>query len=94
MHLWHILVLGVIRLGLNCDYDRLEHIANYDILVRKIMGLSSFAGDDQELFHHKTIRDNVCHVDEAVLESINRLVCEHGLSELKKKTVRRGLKSR
>ena len=24
MDLWHILVLGVVRLGLDCDYDRLR----------------------------------------------------------------------
>ena len=39
MDLWHILVLGVVRLGLGCDYDRLEHVANHDSLVRQIMGL-------------------------------------------------------
>ena len=33
MDLWHILVLGIVRLGLNCDYDRLEHIANYDTMM-------------------------------------------------------------
>ena len=36
MDLWHILVLGVVRLGLGCDYDRLEHIANHDGLVRQL----------------------------------------------------------
>ena len=29
MDLWQILVLGVVRLGLDADWDRLEHIANY-----------------------------------------------------------------
>ena len=28
MDLWQILVLGVVRLGLDADWDRLEHIAN------------------------------------------------------------------
>ncbi len=35
MDLWQILVLGVVRLGLDADWDRLEHIANYDTLVRQ-----------------------------------------------------------
>ena len=82
MDLWHILVLGVVRLGLNCDYDRLEHIANYDTLVRQIMGLPAFGS--QVSFHHKTISDNVCHFDEALLEKINALVARHGLEHFKK----------
>ena len=83
MDLWHILVLGVVRLGLNCDYDRLEHIANYDTLVRQIMGLP--ASDWQAArFHHKTISENVCHLDEELLEEINALVARHGLEHFKK----------
>lgn len=82
MDLWHILVLGIVRLGLNCDYDRLEHIANYDGLVRQIMGLPVLGG--QAGFHHKTISDNVCHLDETLLEKINALVVEHGLEHFKK----------
>ena len=34
LDLWHILVLGIVRLALDCDYDRLEHLANYDGLLR------------------------------------------------------------
>ena len=87
MDLWHILVLGVVRLGLNCDYDRLEHIANYDTLVRQIMGLP--ASDWQAAsFHHKTISENVCHLDEELLEEINALVARHGLGHFKKKRQR------
>ena len=82
MDLWHILVLGVVRLGLNCDYDRLEHIAKYDTLVRQIMGLPAFGS--QVSFNHKTISDNVCHLDEALLEKINALVARHGLGHFKK----------
>ncbi len=82
MDLWHILVLGVVRLGLNCDYDRLEHIANYDTLVRQIMGLPGLGS--QVSFHHKTISENVCHLDEKLLEKINALVVRHGLEQFKK----------
>ncbi len=37
MDLWQILVLGVARLGLDADWDRMEHIANYDTLVRQML---------------------------------------------------------
>ena len=39
MDLWQILVGGVVRLCLAADWDRLEHIANYDALVRQRLGL-------------------------------------------------------
>src|SRR2546423_6797098 len=32
--LWQNLVLGVVRLGLGCDYDRLEGLAHYHTLLR------------------------------------------------------------
>ena len=40
LDLWQILVLGVVRLGLDCDYDRLEYLANYESLLREILGVS------------------------------------------------------
>ena len=39
MDLWHILVLGIVRLTSDCDYDRLEYLLHYDGLIRQIMGL-------------------------------------------------------
>jgi len=82
MDLWHVLVLGVVRLGLDCNYDRMEHIANFDSLVREIMGLPGFGAS--LTFHHRTISDNICLIDEALLTEINALVVQHGLPILKK----------
>ena len=87
MDLWQLLVLGVVRLALDCDYDRLEHIANYDLLVRAMMGLPDFCG--QKRFHHKTISDNVCHVDAELLEKINEIVVKHGRAAIQKKGAER-----
>lgn len=83
MDLWHILVLGVVRLCLDCDYDRIEHIARYDLLVRQIMGMPEFGVDPVPL-HHRTISDNICHVDADLLAAINALVVMHGQPLLKK----------
>lgn len=89
MDLWHILVLGVVRLARGCDYDQLEHTANFDSLVRQIMGIATGLGAQSEpLFHHKTLSGNVCHIDEELLEKINVLVVEHGQPLLVKKTKR------
>src|SRR3970040_1868278 len=38
MELWHILVLSVVRLGLDANYDRLEDFGNHHNLIRQIMG--------------------------------------------------------
>jgi IS5 family transposase len=84
MDLWHILVLGVCRLGLNCDYDRLSYLANYDSLMREIMGLVPLNQGGPE-FHCKTISDNVCHITDELLVKINQIVVEHGRLEFKKK---------
>ena len=38
MHLWRILVLAVLKQGLNCDYNRLTELANEHGTLRQIMG--------------------------------------------------------
>ena len=86
MDLWHVLVLGVVRLALDCDYDRLEYLVHYDTLLRRIMGLEShFQGEFGKGFHQKTLSENVCHVDEALLAEINAIVVKAGRPVFKKK---------
>ena len=88
MDLWHILVLGVCRLGLDCDYDRLEYQANHELLLRKILGLSS-PDEGGRLFHHRTLSENVCLIDEEFLAQINAVVVDHGRREFKKKPTKK-----
>jgi len=72
MDLWQILVLGVVRLGLAADWDRLEHIANYDTLVRQMLGLPALPwADESKQFGHQTVRDNVALLDDELLQQIN-----------------------
>src|SRR3990172_8083137 len=40
MELWQILVLGVVRLGLDANYDRLEDLANHHTLIRQMLGVA------------------------------------------------------
>jgi IS5 family transposase len=84
MDLWHILVLGVTRLGLDCDFDRLEHHANYDVLLREILGIPSLSEGGRS-FHQKTLSQNVCMVDDELLTQINAIVVRFGRQEFKKK---------
>lgn len=86
MDLWHVLVLGVVRLALNCDYDRLEYLVHYDRLLRQVMGLDTlFEGEFGKGFHQKTISENVCHLDEDLLQKINNIVVMEGRELFKKK---------
>ena len=86
MDLWQILVLGLVRLGLDADWDRLEHIANYDMLVRQILGLPATPwGTDAKTFAHQTLRDNVALLDDELLKEINARVAAAGRAVFAKK---------
>ena len=83
MDLWHILVLSVVRHTLNTDWDRLTWTANYDVLLRAILGL--LPGLEEQEFECQTIIDNVSQIDEALLQEINTIVVEAGMGLMKKK---------
>jgi IS5 family transposase len=86
MDLWQILVLGVVRLGLDADWDRMEHIANYDTLVRQMLGLPAAPWDDEaKQFGHQTLRDNVALLDDELLRQINARIAAAGREVFAKK---------
>jgi hypothetical protein len=86
MDLWQILVLGVVRLGLDADWDRMEHIANYDTLVRQMLGLPAAPWDDEsKQFGHQTLRDNVALLDDELLQQINARIAAAGREVFAKK---------
>jgi transposase, IS5 family len=85
MDLWNILVMGVLRLGLNCDYDRLHYLVNGDRTIRRMLGHA----DDffEELFQYnlQTVKDNVRLLTPELLDKINQVVVKAGHGLLKKK---------
>ena len=86
MDLWQILVLGVVRLGLDADWDRLEHVANYDTLVRQMLGVPATPwGEDAKVFGHQTLRDNVALLDDELLQQINARIAAAGREVFAKK---------
>lgn len=86
LDLWQILVLGVVRLGLEADWDRLEHVANYDLLVRQMLGLPATPwGQEAKVFARQTLRDNVALLDEELLREINARVAAAGREVFAKK---------
>lgn len=86
MDLWHLFVLAVIRHTLDTNWDRLQMIANYDELVRSIMGVHGSTFYDEKIeFNYQNILDNVHLLDEELLEEINQIVVEAGQQLFKKK---------
>ena len=89
MDLWIILVLGVLRLELNCDYDRIQELANYHSLIRKMFGHDI---TDATYYQLQTVKDNVRLLSEELLEEINTIVVNGGhlLTQKKSDEVLRG----
>jgi IS5 family transposase len=53
--------------------------------LRQILGLNPVLGDEDKPFHYKTLAENVCQVDEALLQQINAIVAQAGRAVFKKK---------
>jgi transposase, IS5 family len=86
MDLWQILVLGVVRLGLDADWDRLEDQANHHLLIRQMLGVPVTPwGQGAKVFAHQTLRDNVALLDEELLKEINARVAAAGREVFAKK---------
>jgi len=92
MDLWHILVLGVVRMGLDINFDRLHDLSNHHKLIRKIMGVEPEFGTGKE-FAFTTIRENVSLLDEPTIEKINEIVVKAGHLLLKKKDEKLSIKA-
>ena len=76
MELWQILVMGVLKQGLNCDFDRIHHIANNCNLVRQFLGHGVF--DSDKRYKRQTIMDNVSYLTPELLDEVNQIVVERG----------------
>jgi hypothetical protein len=86
MDLWQMLVLGVVRLGLDADWDRMEDMANHHLLVRQMLGVPATPwGEDARVFGHQTLRDNVALLDDELLQQINAAIAAAGREVFAKK---------
>ncbi len=84
MELWNIFVLGVLRLNLNWDYDRVLEMANNHKTIRQILGHG--LRDNQIEYKLQTIKDNVSLITPEILDRINKVVVTAGHRLVKKKT--------
>lgn len=82
MNWWKILVMGTLRLNLNCDYDRLHELVNEHKTIRQMLG-HGFS-DDEKNYGIQTLKDNVQLFTPEILDQINQVVVNAGL-KLKKK---------
>jgi hypothetical protein len=85
MDLWQIFVLAQVRLCQNISYDELHHIANFDSLVRQIMGIESGFGYEKVQFSYRSIIDNVTLLDDQSVKQINDVIVAFGHDVFKKK---------
>jgi IS5 family transposase len=76
MSQWQMLVLGVLRLGLNADYDRIAELANEHRTVRQMLGHGDWTEASQ--WHVQTLKDNLRLFTPEVLERINEVVIAAG----------------
>ncbi len=80
---WKILVLGVLRLGLNTDYDRLHELANQHQTIRRFLGHGDWC--DDHYYNEQTLRDNLQLFTPDILDRINQAVVKAGHVLVKKK---------
>ncbi len=76
MNLWTILVLGVIRLVCNWDFDKLAEIANNHITLRLMLGHSMFGKPFR--YALQTVKDNLALFTPEILDKINQIAVTHG----------------
>ncbi len=82
---WCVGVLVSLRLGLNCDYDKLQDLTTNHRLVRTLLGLAEWR---DEGFNHRRIGCNISHISEEGLRSLNQLVVEAGHQALNQEASR------
>lgn len=82
MSQWQILVLGVLRLGLNADYDRIQELANEHKTLRQMLGHSDWS--DVKQYNLQTLKDNLRLFTPEILDRINQEVVRAGHQALKK----------
>jgi hypothetical protein len=83
MFLWKVLVMGVLRVNLNWDYDRLLEMVNNHKTIRQVLGHG--IRDDEDTYKLQTLKDNVSLLTPDILDDINQIVVAAGHQVVKKK---------
>ena len=75
--------MGVLRLSLNCDYDRLHNLVNNHLTIRQLLGHGVI--DDRKRYSLQTLKDNVVLLTPEILDQVNQVVVRAGHELIKKK---------
>ena len=76
-------VLGVVKQGLGCDFDRLHELANQHMAIRQFLDHADIG--DKRRYHYQTLVDNVNLLTPKLLGKVNQLVVESGHTVVGKK---------
>ena len=91
MDLWNILVLGVLRLNCNWNFDKLHDIANNHKTIRDFLGHGIY--DFDKRYGLQTIKDNVRRLSVQAMDHISQLVVKAG-HQMFRGSAKQGLKGR
>ncbi len=67
------------------NYDRLGHIANYDSLVRELLGVKEEFGKVKKQYSTTSLKENIRYIDDSFLVEVNELIVKAGHSLVKKR---------
>lgn len=73
---WQVVVLASVRLGCNCDYDKLQDQSENHRALRTMLGVGQW--DDGTSFTARRIRDTLCQLQPATIAEINHAIVSHG----------------
>jgi len=85
MEIWQILVLALLRVNCNFDWDKLHNLANNHNEIRQMMGLNPWSDGAEKKFSLQTIRDNVALLNVEIINEINLVAINAGHKLEKKK---------
>ena len=85
MSLWEILVLGVVKLSLEIDFDFLHDLSNSHTELRGILGVRNTDISQGKEYQYQTLHDNVQLLDAETILLISELIVKRGHGLIKKK---------
>ena len=91
MELWQVLVLGVLKQGLGCDFDRLHDLANHHETIRAFLGHSDFG--DRTRYEYQRVVDNVSLLTPELLSAVGQLVAPRSGGGAERRAWRVGTRS-
>jgi len=85
MSMWEILVLGVVRLSQDMDFDELHDLSNEHNALRGILGVQKSDYSLGKRYGLQTIKDNVQLLNEETIYKISEIIVNGSHGIIKKK---------